>query len=320
MEDYNTKFKKELIEKLNNKGLTNSTINLYLRNLEKLNEGPLKNLKFLNDPNKILEKLEDYKENTKRLYLISICSVLNVEDKTKLYDKYFKLMINKNKELKEQEATNEPSQQQSKNWLSWEEVINKHNELKQNIIPIIENKPKLLSLNKYNDILKYLILSLYVLMPPRRNSDYQFMNVRKTDTDDTTKNYLILDNKQFYFNKYKTQKKFGKQIEDIPEELMEIIELYLKYHPLVNDKKYKKSNIKTLDEPFLVYYNSEPLNKVNSITRILNSIFEKNLGSSMLRHIYLSNKYEDVIEEQKKDANAMAHSVEMQKNYVKKIK
>jgi len=37
----------------------------------------------------------------------------------------------------------------------------------------------------------------------------------------------------------------------------------------------------------------------------------------MLRHIFLSNKYGDIIEEQKKDADAMGHSVEQQKDYIK---
>jgi hypothetical protein len=77
----------------------------------------------------------------------------------------------------------------------------------------------------------------------------------------------------------------------------------------------KNSNI-----PFLVYYNGSLFNKVNCITRILNKTFGKSVGSSMLRHIFLTNKYGDVIEEQKEDAKAMGHSLEQQKDYVKKTK
>jgi len=309
--NYNTTYKEELKKKLENKGLSESSINLYLRNLEKLNDNlPLKNLSFLNNVDNIMSKLGNYRENTKRLYLISISSVLNVENKTKLYDKYFKLMIDKNKELKSQESQNEKTPQQSENWIEWEKVIEKNEELKKQVEKI---KGKVINEKQYNDILKYLILSLYTMQPPRRNSDYQFMNVVKINPGDDLKNYLVINDSKFIFNKYKTQKKFGKQEENINENLMNIINLYLKYHPKIKGKMLKNTN-----EPFLVYYDSKPLNSVNSITRILNSIFDRKIGSSLLRHIYLSSKYEDVIEEQKKDAQAMAHSVSQQRDYVKK--
>jgi hypothetical protein len=67
-----------------------------------------------------------------------------------------------------------------------------------------------------------------------------------------------------------------------------------------------------------VYYDGKPLSQVNAITRILNKTFGKKVGSSMLRHIYLSSKYGKVVDEMKEDANAMSHSVDMQKDYIKK--
>lgn len=295
--NYETTYKQELKNKLENKGLSQSSINLYLRNLEKLNDDqPLKNLSFLNNVSNIMSKLENYKENTKRLYLIAISSILNVENKTKLYDKYFKLMIEKNKELKKQEAMNEKTPEQNKNWIEWEKIIEKRDELKKQVETI---KGKNITEKQYNDILKYLILSLYTHQPPRRNSDYQYMNVVKINPGDLvdSKNYLIINDEKFIFNKYKTQKKFGQQEEKINKELMDVIMLYLKYHPNIKGKL-----LKNLNKEFLVYYNGKPLDSVNSITRILNSIFDKQISSSMLRHIYLSSKYQDVVEEQKKDA------------------
>ena len=58
-----------------------------------------------------------------------------------------------------------------------------------------------------------------------------------------------------------------------------------------------------------------PVDKENGITRILNKIFGKKVGSSMLRHIYLSSKYN--ITEMKEDADAMGHSTKEQKDYLK---
>jgi integrase len=58
------------------------------------------------------------------------------------------------------------------------------------------------------------------------------------------------------------------------------------------------------------------LTAVNAITRILNKIFGKKLGSSMLRHIFLSDKYD--IKEMEEDAEAMGHSVAEQRKYLRK--
>jgi len=65
---------------------------------------------------------------------------------------------------------------------------------------------------------------------------------------------------------------------------------------------------------------NEPMGS-NGVTKTLARIglkhFDKRLGSSLLRHSYLSHKYADVAEEKKKDADLMMHSVEMAEGYIK---
>jgi hypothetical protein len=57
----------------------------------------------------------------------------------------------------------------------------------------------------------------------------------------------------------------------------------------------------------------------NALTKKLNNIFEKKVGSSMLRKMYLTNKYSKVMEEMKEDAENMATSTGViQTNYIKK--
>ena len=142
------------------------------------------------------------------------------------------------------------------------------------------------------------------------------MMIIKTTTDASPidVNYLDLDKQRMIFKKYKTSKKEGQSIIELPAELRPILQTYIKYHPLIKGKITKKFQ----PVPFLVYADGKPLDQVNSITRILNKVFGKKVGSSMLRHIYLSSKYGDVSEEQKKDAEAMGHSVEMARDYIKK--
>lgn len=312
---YDTKFKQELIKGLTDKGLAPSSIKLYTRNLEKLNgDEPLKNLNFLKDPTAIQERLGKYRENTKRGYLISICSVLSLDKKTKpkqkLYDEYFKLMMDKNTELKGEEKENVKSETQEKNWMDWKDVEAKHKELEEKVNVFKDKKE--INEHQYDTLLQLVVLSLYVLLAPRRN-EYQYMSVVNTIPANGTDNYLDVAKKQMVFNRFKTSKKEGSITIDVPEQLQQVISTYLKFHPLI------KGKIKKLQPtPFLVYHSGEPLDKVNSITRILNKIFGKKVGSSMLRHSYLSGKYGEVQEEQKKDAEAMSHSVQQQKDYIKK--
>jgi uncharacterized protein (UPF0305 family) len=314
-----TKLKQDLEKGLTDKGLAPSSIKLYLRNLEKLNGNePLKNLNFLKDPTAIQEKLTKYKENTKRGYLISICSVLSLDKSTKakqkLYDDYFRLMMDKNKELKAEERENIKTDTQKENWLDWKEVEEKYNELEQKVNAFKDQKT--LNEHQYNTLLQYMVLSLYVLFPPRRN-EFQKVMVAKSATEKspTDTNWLDLDRTRFILNKYKTAKKEGQKVIDMPDDFVRVLSRHMKFHPLTKGKKITN---KTEPFPFLVHYDGSPLDKVNSITRVLNKVFGRKVGSSMLRHIYLSNKYGDVQEEQKKDAEAMSHSTAQQKDYIKK--
>lgn len=303
-------FTDQIKTKLTEKGLTESSIKLYVRNLEKLNnKQKLKDLKFLNKVDDIMKRIEQYKPNSQRTYLISIVSVLNAikgESKplAKLYKTYYDKMIDISKSIKET-PTEEKSETQKENWLSWDDVKMTREQLL---------KDHTESPSDFNTALQLLLLSLYTELQPRRNQDYQQMFVVKKydDSMPNDKNYLSLDTRKFVFNQYKTSKKYGKQIVDIPDSLYTTIESYLKVHPL-NKGRITKSTI----FPFLVNEEGQHLNKVNSITRILNRIFGRHVGSSMLRHIFITDKYDGTLQEMKEDANVMGHSVEQQRDYAK---
>ena len=91
---------------------------------------------------------------------------------------------------------------------------------------------------------------------------------------------------------------------------MNILKIYIKYNP-------DRPLLKLQQIPFLVNFDGSPFKSINSITRILNGIFKKKIGASMLRHIYLSSKYSNIIKEQEKDSKLMSHNLLTQKDYVK---
>jgi hypothetical protein len=95
--------------------------------------------------------------------------------------------------------------------------------------------------------------------------------------------------------------------------MMEVVKSYLKFHPHSKTLK-KKSGV----VPFLVDYEGNPFESVNSITRMLNKVFGKRIGASMLRSIYLTDKYSNQMNELNDDATAMGTSSStIQNQYIK---
>ena len=303
---------KPIYDSLKKNNLSDTSIKTYIRNLRLLNDGnELNNLKFLKDKENIMEKLKNYTDNTKRNYLISIVSILRqFKDKEKLYNEYYKLML-KQHDLIKNKPQNEMTETQKKNWIEWKDLEEIYNKLGDEVSKFkgkqdLENK-------EYGQLLKYVTLSLYMTIPPRRSKDYYMMNVVYEYDKNLSNDYNYLDwkNKKFYFNNYKTAKTYNQQVINIPNDLMEIINIYLKFHPEI-----KGELTKNINTPFLVNHKNKRLTASN-LKEILNSIFGKNISSSMLRHIYLSHKYGDTYNDMVKDAKMMGHSLIQQAEYVK---
>jgi len=293
---------KELREK---REIADVTANQYIRTLYSLNsELPFKNLAWLKNTASVELRLENYAESSQKTMLATIVSTLSL-NKTSSYKKIFAYWYNRMME-KSNESRNVDSTiktpKQEKNWLSWDVILGHEKRLEHEVQNLTKFTPA-----DWPTILAYMILSLYTKFSPRRNQDYQFMKVVKSDKQATEKdcNYFIVDTNQFVFNKYKTANAHGEQTFDVPAELVHSIQLYLKFHPAKSPKGFQ----------FLVLADGSPLPSVNSITRILNRIFGRNVGTTMLRHIYLSHKYD--VTEMNEDAEKMGHTSGMQHEYMK---
>ena len=302
----------KLYEFLKDKNITESSLKLYLNNLRRLNGGVFpKSFSFLKNVDKILEDLEKYKPNTRRSYLISIITTLKHDPKQKkLYNKYYEHLEKYNKQSS---SNNEKSDTQKKNWIEQSEVKEIYDNLTEEIQPLLEKKK--LQPSEYEKMLRWVVLSLYTLQKPRRNADYQkCLVVKKLPVKmNLDYNYLDLDTKKWYFNNYKTKGTYKTQEMPISEEVMKMINSYLNFHPMKKQFKNKNAVI-----PLLVDYQGEPFTVNNAITRILNKIFGKKIGVSMLRNIFLTDKYSDQMKELKEDSVAMGTSTStIQNQYVK---
>lgn len=302
----------ELKTKLEEAKLSPKTINLYLGNLKKLNDNKeINNFNFLTKEKEIEEKINKFKPTTRRNFIIAICATLRYFPKfKKLYESYYNKLVEMNTSIKKEAEKNEMTETQKENFITWDEVGKFYDDLKKKVEAFKDEEE--ITHIQYRTLLQFIILSVYYLIPPRRNQDYLHMWIVKNLKDDVNKNYFVLSDNEFVFNRYKTSKteKEKPKIE-LPKELKDNLKIYVKFHPLI--KKIDDE----LDVPFLVSSKGEPLKHDNSITLILNGIFGKHLGSSGLRHIFLTNKYADTLKEMKEDSKNMSHSLQMQKEYIK---
>jgi hypothetical protein len=300
------------------RNLSDPSVKLYLRQLTTLNDNEsFKNLNFLKKVDDILEKLKDYKENTKKSYLSAIEAVLSLFKKNKqslkLYETYKGLLEEKKKDYNDKDK-NEANEKEQDNWLSLEEIKKTKDDLLEGLY-----EKKSITATDWSKLLRAFLISLYTDLLPRRNQDYLLCFIIKKSKKDDNKdlNYLVLDENKFVFNKYKTSKSAGQQIIEFGnnDSFKRILNLYLKHHPL-----FKKS--KGLI-PLLVDSKGVPPTTPNWITKLLNKTFKKKVGSSLLRKIYLTSKYGDQLEklkEMKEDAKKMGHSTGAQQGiYIKNI-
>jgi hypothetical protein len=244
---------KDMIFQLENKGLSQNTIHLYIKRLYILNGGkPFRSLTFLKETERIISLLkENLSPSTQKSYAGTILSVLSLKDtKTnnklkKIYNSF--ISDDDMKIIKENKTTDK----QKENWISQEKI----NEVKDNLFKQsneISTKENV-SVTQYNILLKNMLLSFFVNLPPRRASDYALMKYQD-DTSDKNFNYLTSKN-VLVFHNYKTSKTHGTQEINISKNkpLLKDIKMFL------NHRKPNKDNF------LLVKFTGKEFNTINDV-------------------------------------------------------
>jgi len=284
---------KALKEKRQN--LSASSIKTYvssLVNLVKQMDGDYTIDFFSNKEKSILEYLSQKQSQLRKGTLSALFVLTGIEQ-------YQKTMVDDCKKVNENYKSQTKTEKEKINWISMEEIKEVYNHLKTKVDEMIKNK--MIHHNTYIDFLLVALLS-GVIVPPRRSLDYALMKVK--NFDEKTENYI--KNSKFYFNQYKTSKKYGEQTLAIPKELLGYIKKWTKFQS--NDYLLFSSNNKHLSS--------------SQITKHLNRIFGgKNISVDILRHVYLSNYYKDIpkVKEMENLASSMGHSISTAINqYIKK--
>jgi integrase len=302
-----TKFMIDLRNNLVNKNkLAIGTADLYITKLKKLNDNkPFTNFTFLKNTKKMKDLFDSYEnDNTRKSYVSAVVATLNYSDmkQYKSVNMFYKSLLAEVKKEYDDKPRNVMSNKQEENWLEWNDVKKIYNELKDKV----ENyTPELLekSASAKKTYQDFILLSLYVAFPPRRNADYYLMKIDNNNNMNEDFNYYKPKTKQFIFNKFKTAKTYSTEKSDISNTLTNILNKY------IEDMDLK-------DEDFLLFPNDKARNNSSNITKHLNRIFKKNIGSSMLRHIYITSELGGKIKELKDISEKMGHSSSTQSDYV----
>jgi site-specific recombinase XerD len=289
--------KNHIIEQLktNRPNLSASSLKTYssvLKNLQKNMDGNDTLQWFDNCDEEILQFLENKTPQTKKTTL----SALFVLTKKQSYkDVMMEVMKTVNESNKDQKM----NEKQKENWISIKEIQNIYDNLLVKIKLMLNNK-KIMNEPTMMEFLLVSFLGGISNLAPRRSMDYSEMKIRNYDTKKD--NYYKAG--KFYFNVYKTAKDYGLQIVDAPKDLNVILKKWVKIN--TNDYMLYSTNGNKLTSP--------------QITRILNKVFGKNISTSMLRHIYLTNMYKDLpaINKMQQLANNMGHSISTAMEYIKK--
>jgi hypothetical protein len=256
---------------------------------------------FFDKPKEVISYLHDHSPiPSRRKTTLSALVVLTAHE-PKVHDQYRSQMMDdisiSEKKLKEQEK----SETQKDNWMSLDEIKKIYNELEKDVRPLWTKR--LLNMADLQKLQDFIILSMYILQPPRRLKDYTEFKIRNIDKEND--NYFDKKAKKLVYNNYKTAKFYNQQKVDINPRLEKIL------------KKWEQIN----PTDYLLFDYKQQKLRPDQLTRRLNGVFGKKISVNLLRHIYLSDgllKDVPALKQMEKVAEDMGHSVNEQLLYKKK--
>ena len=288
-----------------------STIMAYVRSLTKLNTLLGDNPEY--KPETVFPTIESLHYTTQRNILNSLIVYLKAIDSPPSKIKSFiEKRDQHNSRYKEEQMSGKISEKQKPNFVSLDVM----NEMLDKIKPEITLMKKLhsakvpLNKNQRNLFSAYTLFQFYVTAPLRNDFAMMTLTTRriynKISADEKARgNYLLIEKNKInlLLNNYKTAGTYGEKTIPMDKPVERIMRNFIKI-----------MGFKTGDVIFP--YSSNTLTQL--LIRTSKKYIGKSIGTTMLRHIYLSDKYGKMKLESEADAEKMGHSVTTQKEiYIK---
>lgn len=284
--------------------ITKSSKRLYVRNLQTLCRTTGMTLEeIVHNPKKTYIRIRKWYDNTatRRNMLGAIRALFKhvpnlqcqFEAQSDLFNTYF---THESSKIEAQVMSGQPTDRERDNWVRWEDVVEKEQEL---------------AASRYAST-EHLLLAMYVLIEPARQDYYSIQLVTKEPDDTSKKNYIILPSSTLVLNEYKTAKAYSTYRRILPENLMAIIRESIRQQP----RQFL----------FVQQKDNQPYTRRNTFTkftnRILEKLFDRNFTVGMIRHCYISEGLdfnEATPGEVFQAAKHMHHSVAQQQLYRRKV-
>jgi integrase len=278
--------------------ITITTLNNYIQSLKKLFQLlNTEDTNILQDYHKVSDVISYMSDLSKRnVYNAIIVYLQATKTDIDIINKYVATRDVYNNDYIEFTKKNEKSPVQEANWLSEKEIDDT------------------LEYQRVFNFQKYLLLRFLQSMPVR--NDFRNLIIitkarynKLTDDDKRHNNYFVKSQRplsyQIALNNYKTCGSYGEKLLDID------IELYKDIGKFLRTSKHTSYLFTKL--------NGGPFNTIE-FTKYVQSIFSrtgKKVGTTMLRHIFASLSGAEALAKQKKLANTMGHSLNMNTDYIK---
>jgi len=308
----------EILKEYNGK-VKEDTLKSYARTLDQLKrkcEGDSM-FKFLKNPKKVLACLSE-NHNSRKTAIVAILTLLRLQDVDSDIIDVYKNEQNKSIEAVQQfYKSGEKSEKQSKNWLSIEELNDILLKEEQDYEEIKNKIRGELRPNTYLDTQNYILLKIHLDYPIRNDladtmivSHAQFNKFTKAKKNKN--NYLVINKSdgKLILNEYKSAEHYGQKSIDLNDELVATLNEWIKWRAkhgygsqylLIN--KYKNA--------------MNPNNITKSFLRLF-SRYGKQISTSMIRHIILTEKFGESNKEKEKMADVMGNSSKtIDEKYVK---
>lgn len=275
--------------KQNKPNLSVGSINTYLSVFRTIAINIKKDLNevedFIKYQTEILEYMDSITPTMKKSRIAGVISLLkndSMDGKTKeAVKKYNTEMLRAVSEYNKTSSDQVLSDRQKENFMPWDEIMEIYSKM-----ALIANQlwkiPKDQITHDIFEILQhFVLLSVYVLLPPRRSLDYAGMKIRnENNSPESTDNYIIQKRYkwQFVFNSYKNSTRLGKQIVDMPNTLKDIL------------KKWMQIN----KGDYLIFSKNNKQVQSTKINSMFANIFKRPIGPSLLRHAYMTKMFGNV--------------------------
>ena len=306
----------EITEKLkkNKPEITESSVKAYALNLRKLHQRlhgtkDFTEIDWLQDHEAVMKNLEANCGSylTCRNYLNAvIVALLNQPQFEASLQVYQQRRDELNSKYTQIQQTKQPTERQSQNWVSVAEIQELIEELSAEVKIITAGPQTQLTHRDLQTVQDRFMITFWLHYPVRNDLQHTRIIARRAfnalpQEQKDGHNFVILGNPlEFSVGSYKTRKRYGvKKIKVDNKEVVKALRDWMKVSP---NPEYVLVNVK----------NGEPMSSLQitqNLTRVFKARFDKSVGTTLLRHIVLTEKFGKQLKEMEQMADVMGHDV-----------